>query len=287
MIVVAGGTGRLGRMVVPALGALGCDVRVLTRDAGRARVVLGEDVDLVEADVRRPESLVDAVAGAQVVVSAVHGFLGGRRDGPAAIDVRGNAHLVRAAASADASVVLTSIIGASPHSGAELLRAKFAAERALRSSGVPWTIVRSGPFVETWVEVLRETRDVSGRCLVLGRGARPMSFVSVHDVAEVVVRAASDAALRDQVWEIGGEPMTMLELARAVQSADGSQAPPRHLPRGALRTAGFVTRPFNPAFARKSRMALVMDTVDLGEGDPGLLRRLGIARATSLADVLS
>ena len=37
MILVAGGTGRLGTLVVTALADAGLDVRVLTRDATRAR----------------------------------------------------------------------------------------------------------------------------------------------------------------------------------------------------------------------------------------------------------
>jgi uncharacterized protein YbjT (DUF2867 family) len=285
VIVVAGGSGVLGGRVVADLETVGCQVRALVRDRSRARAVLGEAVQIVEVDVRRPEGLLEACAGADVVISAFHGFLGGRGAGPREVDLQGNARLL-AALPRGAAVVLVSAIGADADSRADLLRAKFAAEQALRTSGVPWSIVRAGPFIETWVAVLRDTARRSGKPLVLGRGERLLAFVSVRDVAAVVVRAAMDAGLRGQVLEVGGEPIRMLELAQAVQRADGRTEQPRHLPRAVLRITAATTRPFNPAFSRKSRMALIMDTHDLGAGDPGLRTRLGLPTATTAGDVL-
>jgi len=272
--------------VVADLASHGHRVRVLTRDRSRAELVLTEKVDVVEVDVRLPAGLADAVDATTTVISAVHGFLGGRGAGPAEVDVLGNAHLLAAARDAGAEMVLLSAIGAAVDSQAELLRAKHAAECALRSSGVPWSIVRAGPFIETWASVLRDTARRTGRPLVLGRGLRPMAFVSVLDVAKVVARAATDPTLRGHVMEVGAGPMSMLELARAVQQADGRTEAPRHLPRTVLRLGAILTSPVSPAFARKNRMALVMDTTDLGEGDFELRDRLALPPPTSVGDAL-
>lgn len=95
MILAAGGTGRLGTAVVQRLLARGCAVRVLTRDPERA-AHLGHKVEVVRGDVRDPASLDDAVRGASVVVSAVHGFAGPGRVSPATVDRAGNRHLVAA-----------------------------------------------------------------------------------------------------------------------------------------------------------------------------------------------
>jgi NADH dehydrogenase len=272
VIVVAGGSGLLGRRVVAKLLDQGLPVRVLTRDRAHAGEVLGTRPQIVEVDVRRPDGLTEALQGATTVISAFHGFLGGRGEGPAEVDERGNANLLSAAREAGAAVVLMSLIGASADSPADLFRAKFAAERALRASDVPWCIIRSGPFIETWQEILRDTAGRSGRPLVFGRGERRLAFVAVDEVATLVVRAATDATLLGRVLEFGGEPMSLGELALAVQAADGRTARPRHLPRGVLRVASLVARPFSPSFARKNRLALVMDTTDLGLGDPSVDR---------------
>lgn len=50
---------------------------------------------------------------------------------------------------------------------------------------------------------------------VLVSAVQPIAFVSAMDVAAVVVRAATDSALRGQVLEIGGKRLTMNELAAA------------------------------------------------------------------------
>ena len=57
MILVAGGTGRLGTQVVSTLAARGLDVRVLTRNANRARHLADLTIEIVIGDVRDPVSL--------------------------------------------------------------------------------------------------------------------------------------------------------------------------------------------------------------------------------------
>jgi uncharacterized protein YbjT (DUF2867 family) len=266
MIVVAGGSGLLGRQVVEDLLARGEAVRVLVRDPERARRVLGDDVDVVAGDVRSPQGLDEVVAGARVVISAVHGFLGGRGAGPAEVDRRGNANLVDAAKAASADVVLVSVLGAAPDSPVELFRAKHQAEKQLRGSGTPWTIVRPAAYLETWLAILTKTAGRSGRPLIFGRGVEPIQFVSAADVATVVTRAATDPALRGRVLELTGEPLTMTDLARALQRARGWHGSPRHLPRAVLRTLAFAARPISPSFARQNLTALAMDTGPLSVG---------------------
>jgi uncharacterized protein YbjT (DUF2867 family) len=285
MIVVAGGSGLLGRIVVKGLLARGETVRVLARDPDRAKRVLGPDVDVTAADVRRADEVRQAVQGASVVVSAIHGFLGGRGDGPVEVDRIGNRHLTEAARSEGADMVLVSILGGAADSPVDLFREKFAAERALQDSDVPWTIVRACGFLETWLGILAETAGKSGRPLVFGRGEQPIPFVSVVDVASVVVAAISQPELRWQVLEVAGPALSMNQLALAIRAHEGWSGGIRHLPRPVLRAMSVLARPFAPAFARQNRAALAMDTVPLPGGiEP--VSPLGTARR-SLEDVLA
>jgi len=267
VIVVAGGSGVLGARLVSDLTARGYSVRALVRNRARAREILDEAAEIVEFDVRQRVGLVDALDGATAVISAFHGLLGGRGAGPQEVDVVGNANLGAAAEAVGAKVVLLSVIGACADSPAELSRAKYRAEQALRSRGGSWSIVRSAPFTETWVRVLRDSARASGRPLVLGRGEQPVPFVSVADVSAVVLRAATDPAERSRVLEVGGEATSLWELAESVQAADGRTAAPRRLPRPALRLTATLARPFSPSAARLARMALLMDTGRLGLDD--------------------
>ncbi len=247
-VFVAGGTGRLGTLLVPDLAAHGCDVTVMTRNAERARH-LQDCAAIVLGDVRQPDDLRTAVAGAEVVVSAVQGFAGPGRVSPASVDRDGNANLIDAAAREGAQLVLMSVVGASPDSPMELFRCKWEAEERLRQSGVPWTIVRATAFVELWADIMRKP-------IVFGQGDNPINFVSVRDVAGAVRVAVLDPALRGQIIEIGGdENLSFNELASLLQDVRGRRARVRHIPRPLLRVLATVHR--------QPRAALVMDTSDM------------------------
>ena len=259
MIVVVGGTGRLGRLVVERLLREGERVRVVARHPDRdAHPVPGAEV--VSADVRDPRTLAVPLAGADVVVSAVHGLDPAAGQSPAAVDRDGNANLVRASVDAGAAVVLVSVVGASPDSPLEVARMKWVAEERLRASGAPWTVVRATAFLELWTELLRTTARRSGVPTVFGRGTNPVNFVPVQRVAVAVARAATDPSLRGAVIEVGGpENLTLTELATRVS---GGRAP-RHVPRPVLRAVSVLAAPIRPGQARLARQALAMDTAAL------------------------
>lgn len=249
MIVVAGGSGRLGTLLVTRLAARGLAVRVLTREPNRARHLSELGVEIVTGDVRDRSTLEPAIRGATTVVSAVQGFAGPGRVSPGSVDRDGNANLVDAAAVVDAHVVLMSVVGALAEHPMELFRAKHAAEQHLRASGVRWTIVRATAFVELWAEIMKKP-------IVFGRGENPINFVSVSDVAAVLERAVIDPALRQNVIEVGGpRNLTFNELAALLQRVRGRDAKVRHVPLWLLRAIAPV--------ARQPRAAIAMDTTDM------------------------
>jgi NADH dehydrogenase len=284
MIVIAGGSGQLGRLLVKDQLARGETVRVVVRDRVKAKEILGPDVEVMSADVLHADEVREAVQGASVVVSALHGFLGGRGAGPAEVDRLGNRHLTEAARAEGADVVMVSILGGAADSPVDLFREKFAAEQELQGNDVAWTIVRAGPFIETWLGVLAQTAGKSGRPVVFGRGEQPIPFVSVVDVASVVVEAISRPDLRGQVLEVAGPAKTMNEVALALQAHEERSGGIRHLPRPLLRAMSVLARPFSPSFARQNAAALAMDTVPL-PGSIESVSPIGSARR-SLSEVL-
>ena len=190
MILVAGGTGRLGSLVVVDLVRKGEEVRILTRDPSRAVHLAGNGIDVVRGDVRDRATLTEAFRGVSVVVSAIQGFAGTGKVTPESVDHRGNVALIDAAAAAGADVVMLSVIGAASDHPMELFRAKHSAEEHLRTSGVPWTIVRASAFLETWSQIMVKP-------VVFGRGENPINFVSVRDVDAIVAgRARHQSAWR-------------------------------------------------------------------------------------------
>jgi uncharacterized protein YbjT (DUF2867 family) len=271
MILLAGGTGRLGTALTARLTGHGLTVRVLTRDPARAGHLSAQGVEVVTGDVRDRATLTPAIRGAGMVVSAVHGLAGRGGVSPATVDYQGNINLIDAATAAGAELVLMSVVGAAPDSPMELFRMKHAAEEHLKASGVRWTIVRATAFLELWLDVLAKTAARSGRPVVFGHGNNPVNFVSVTDVAALVEHALTHPATRGRILEIGGpDNLTLNQLAAAIQAAAGRTSTPRHLPTLALRLMAATAGRVKPGLGRQARAALHMDQANLTHDTAGI-----------------
>jgi uncharacterized protein YbjT (DUF2867 family) len=288
MIAIAGGTGTLGRELVGRLRAVERPVRVLARGDTPKEWHGDQGIDCVSGDVRDRDVVEEFVSGADVVVSAVHGFLGGRRSGPQAIDRDANGMLIDAAQRAGCErFVLVSVHDARADHPMELHRMKYAAEQHLQGGVGAWSIVRSVPFMETWVGILGEPVRRRGRGIVFGVGRNPINFVSIHDVAAVCTLAVQ-GDLDGQIVDIGGpENLTLTDVVTRVQAAAGVSATPKHIPRPVMRALAQVLRPIRPAVARQIAAGVAMDTTDMAF-DAGLARRaLPSVPCTSLDTVVA
>ena len=262
MILVAGGTGRLGTRVVTLLRQRGQNVRVLTRDRSRAAHLAGTHIEIVEGDVRDLAALRHAVAGARTVISAIQGFAATKDGSPATIDRDGNCNLILAAREAGVEhFVLVSVKDASPDHPAELMRMKHAAEQELKASRLTWTIIRPTAYMETWCEVLGRPLLDKGKTKVFGRGSNPINWVSAADVAEFVALATFDPATRGEVIEVGGpENLTMTTFVDVFRQQTGSRGNVGHVPTVAMRLMAVVMSLVNPEMARQIQMGVIMDT---------------------------
>jgi uncharacterized protein YbjT (DUF2867 family) len=274
MILVAGGTGRLGSRLVELLRARALPVRVLTRDPTRAQAVFNERVEVVAGDLRAADSLAAAVSGVRTVVSAVHGFAGPREVNPRTVDFHGNANLIYAAEAAGVDhFVLISIVGAAPDHPMELMRMKHRAEEELRSSALSWTIVRATAFMELWTELLGRPLLQKGQTTLFGRGDNPINFVSVEDVALCAEQAVTDNRLRGMAVDVAGpENLRVNEVVEVLRAVAGKMGTVRHIPLPLMRVMSVLMQPFNPALARQIQGAVVMDRSDM-TADPAERRR--------------
>lgn len=269
MIFLSGGTGTLGKKVLSLLLARGVGVRVLTRDAIRADELRGRGAEVIVGDIRDSATVEAAVTGCATVISAVHGFVGGRGGGPAAIDRDGNRSLIRAAVEANVDhVILMSTRGAAPDSLMSLHRMKYAAEVTLVASGLDWTIIRSVPFLETWVGVIGAHVVDHGKALVFGRGDNLINFVSVNDIATLIDQAVCDPALRGRIVDVTGpDNLTFTDIAQRLLDASGKPGRIAHIPLTVLRVMSVLAMPVAPALARKAQAAIVMTTTDMAIND--------------------
>jgi NADH dehydrogenase len=287
MILVTGGTGHLGAHLIPLLTAGGSHVRVLTRNKDRARIRLGGGPELVEGDVRSPDSLRMAVDGVESVVSAVTGF-GPGGQGTREVDDDGNRNLIRAAEQAGVHrFVLLSMRGASADHPMKLARMKHRAEQTLRATRLSWTILRPTPFMELWAGIVGDPIVKTGKTTVFGRGDNPINFIAERDLARMIQLALVEPRFDHAVLDVGGPGnVSFNQLVRKLEGAIGRTAAVRHVPVPMMRLAALLTRPLRPDVSGMIEAGIGFETGDL-RFDPSDLRRLfPPIELTSVADVI-
>ena len=139
MIVVTGATGNAGSEVVRALTARGERVRAFVRDPGRARHVLGEDVELAVGDFADPASVRAALEGADALLLSC-------ADDPRRVGWE-TAAIDAAAAAGVRRIVKLSAAAAEPGSPVAFWDWHGQVEQYLRSCGTDWVILRANWYM--------------------------------------------------------------------------------------------------------------------------------------------
>ncbi len=265
MILIVGGTGTLGRQLVPRLLTNGHQVRVMTRRPERATALAAAGAEVVIGDLRNPPSLRAALHGVRAVVSSTHSIAGAWRNSSARVDDVGQRALIASAVEEGVDhLVFISGQGAATSHPIDFWRTKARIEECLKSSGLGYTIVRPSAFLDFHAYELVGKAIQSGRRVVLfGPGTSPRNFVAAADVAVLVVRALEDARLRGETVEIGGpENLTMLEVVGIFEHVAGRAARVTHIPLPVVRTLIRVAAPLHSGVRRILQLALLAETTD-------------------------
>lgn len=183
-ILVTGGTGTLGSLLTPRLRDAGCAVRALSRHGPTAAKSSVAGVDYVTGDLATGEGIEAAVAG---VTTIVH--LAGSNTG----DEEKARTLVQAAERAGVRhLVYISVVGADRIpvvSGIDramfgYFASKYAAERVVANSGLPWTTLRATQFHDLILLVAQQMAKLPVAPLPAGMRFQPI------ETGEVAARLA-------------------------------------------------------------------------------------------------
>jgi len=252
-------------MVAERLLAQGKSVRLMTRTPLALAHLQEQGAEVVSGDLRDAASLRLACRGVNQVLAAAHALVGAGENNPHTVDHLGNRHLIEAARVAEVNHFLfVSVQGASADSPLEFFRIKYRIEEYLRASGLSFTILRPGAFMDLWAQLIGRPILERGKTTIFGRGNNPINFVAVEDVARVVGVTLDDAGKRNRVIEVGGpENLTMNQVAEIFEQVSGRQAKKRHIPLSLMRIMSMLMQPINPALSRQIHAGIYMDTANL------------------------
>ena len=239
MVLVVGATGALGGEICRRLAAAGESVRAIVRPSADPAKVDGLrriGCALVHGDLTDPASLDAAVRGVRTVVSTASAT-GARQSGDSLrrVDQDGQLALVAAARSAGVSRFIYVSFSAALDIPCPLVTAKRAVEAALEGSGMGFTILRPSCFMESWLTPAFGFDVANARAQILGTGERPVSYISLADVAAFAVTCVNDPAAGNARLELGGpEAISPLEVVRTAEVIAGRPFTVQHVPHEAL-----------------------------------------------------
>jgi uncharacterized protein YbjT (DUF2867 family) len=209
LVVVAGATGRAGRLVVQELLKRGYRVRALMVPPFDSPATSGlTGVEFAEGDLSSVQVLEKAMEGAQYAISAIGSkkpFSGAEND---KIDNMGNQNLARAAkAKGLKHIVVISSIGAGNSKNAvscmykwpmmSVLKAKSKSEAFIQSCGIEYTIIRPGGYTDN--DIFDE--------IAFGEGGKITGRVKRAQIARVCVDALENPAMKNRTFEVVASAM--------------------------------------------------------------------------------
>jgi len=286
LVVVFGGSGFIGGHVVKALARAGARVRVPMRrpHQGQELRVFGDvgQVQLVQANLRFPDSLAAALEGATAAVNCV-GLL--YEKGPQRfqdIQAQGAASAAQAAARAGVGrFVQVSAIGADAASKSAYARTKAEAEAGVRAAIGSASILRPSIVFGAEDQFFNRFADMakfSPALPLIGGGKTRFQPVYVKDVADAVVAALNRADAAGRTFELGGPKVytfrQLMDFVQATIDRKRLYAPLPFFvakPLGSLIDAAFKLYPFaGPPLTGDQVELLKRDNVVGASGERGL-----------------
>lgn len=262
--LITGGTGLLGRYLIPALQERGHTVRALVLPSEDVTWLVDRDVAIYRGDVRQPETLEAPMRGVDKVLhlAAMMGAWRSMRD-YFAVNVSGTEHVCRAALEAGVQRLVHisswTVYGMSLRQPAREdfplvpFQEPYAVSKAegdrlvqrmIQHEQLPAVIVRPGTFFGPGDQLhfaRMADRLRAGKGVVIGTGRNALPFVYVTDVVQGLLLAVDHERAVGQAFNItNDQPLTQEEFLRAIAQEIGVKPPRVHLPYRPLYAAAFA-----------------------------------------------
>jgi NADH dehydrogenase len=261
LILVAGASGLLGRVIVRRLREEGHHVRALSRHAANLADAERIGAEPFVGDMLDRSAMDRACAGVTEIISTANNILGKGATSPTRVDEAMYRTLGAAARAAGVRRwIYVSARDLTADSPVDFFRVKLRVEEIVKESGVSWVAIRSSAFMDVWTGVLFGNAEKPAPvATIFGRGNLVCNFIAIEDVVSFLLAVLRDPAVQNEVIDIGGpSEVTLVQLSQPIQRAMGVPEKRRHVPGPVLNLARHVVRPFHEVAARFASMGYWM-----------------------------
>lgn len=216
-ILVAGATGLLGNEICRLLRAKHLSVKAMVRsttDPVKTEQLTKIGVQIVRSDLQNTESLRRVLHGVKTVISTISSMPFSYQPSEndiQSVDEDGMINLVDASRKAGVNHFIYTSFSKNLDLDFPLRNAKRKVEKHLQSSGLTYTILRPGCFMELWLTATVGFDTLNGKVNTYGTGTNPLAYISFKDVAKFAVESISNPAAKNAVLELGG-PQNLSQL---------------------------------------------------------------------------
>jgi NADH dehydrogenase len=243
MILITGGTGFIGRHLVPALVDSGQRVRILLRPSAESpRIPHGVPVEVAVSGFNDSRGLRAAMKDVDIVFHLAGAERYGSQGNLNAVDVEGTKAVAQAAKEARVKrTIMLSHLGANRSSAFPVLKAKAIAERWMIDSGVPYTIFRTDAIFgagDQFSEPINKLLQRSPLFFFLpGQGENYLQPLWINDLVTTLVLSLENPRTINRVFSIGGiELLTYREIVNTIMRKTGIHRLLLPFPLGYMRT---------------------------------------------------
>ncbi|MFI6700217.1 NAD(P)H-binding protein [Streptomyces sp. NPDC050509] len=215
MITVTGATGHFGRLAIDELlirGVPADQIVAAVRTPEKATDLALRGIQIRQADYDHPATLATAFTGMERLL-----FISSSEFGRQAEQ---HANVVRAAKDAGATeLIYTSYLNADS-SGIAMAEPHTRTEELIRASGIPYSILRNGSYIENYTANIGMWLQYG--TIIGSAGDGKISGATRADLATAAAVVAVGAPVANRVYELGGTPFTMSDLAAETTAQTGT-----------------------------------------------------------------
>ena len=210
MILVTGATGSNGKEILKLLSVQNVPVQAMVRHRDRAKDIAAPNVEIVEGDFDRPETLRETLSGVE------RAFL--VTPSSDRVEMQQLAFVDAAKQSGVKQIVYLSQFDTKADSPVRFLRYHAAVEAAIQASGMAYTFLRPNLFMQGLLN-FRST-IATQNTFYAAAGDAKVSAVDVRDIAEVAAASLTQTGHEGKIYNLtGSQALTHAQMAEYLSVA--------------------------------------------------------------------